>query len=419
MMAPAASHGADSGRLVVSLSLTGVVDPFEANYIAGGLRAASDQNADAVLLTIDTPGGLDSSMRKIIQSIEGSRVPVICYVSPPGARAASAGTFIMMGCPVAAMSPGTEIGAAHPVGVSGIIEQKKVTNDAAKYIRSLAEQHGRNAGWAERAVRDAISASADEALRLHVIDLVEPTTGALLQAVDGKTVQAAGGTVVLHTAGASIEKRGLGLGASILHTLLSPDLAFIFFYLGLGLVVAGILHHPVALIFGIISLIATFVSFGMLPVQLVGIVLLLASAVFFLLELKHPGLGLPTVGGLVTLVLGGLFLFNPSVPNARVSWSVIVPVAAFTALFFVFVVGAAVRARRLPKSTGRESLMGAEGVVTTVLSPRGVVQVAGERWTAESSAGPVPAGSRVRVVGVEGLTLRVEPVVERVEGGVT
>jgi membrane-bound serine protease (ClpP class) len=417
--ASAVAHAADGRPTVISMRLSGVVDPFEANYIDGGIQAAEDEGASAVLLTIDTPGGLDSSMRKIVKSISTSSVPVICYVSPEGARAASAGTFIMMACPVAAMAPGTAIGAAHPVGVSGIIEQKKVTNDAVALITGLAQDHGRNADWAERAVRDAISASSEEALRLDVIDLVSPTVGSLLRTVDGTTVLVAGHRpVMLHTAGATLESRGLGLGASILHGLLSPDLAFIFFYLGLGLIVAGILHHPVALIFGIISLVATFVSFDALPVQLIGVVLLLASAVFFLLELKHPGLGVPTVGGLITLVLGGLFLFNPSVPNAHVSWGTLLPVASFTALFFVFVVGAAVRARRLPPATGRTPLIGTEGVVTTVLSPKGVVQVAGERWSAESTGAPVPTGTTVRVVGVEGLTLRVEPVVERVEGGV-
>jgi membrane-bound serine protease (ClpP class) len=183
--------------------------------------------------------------------------------------------------------------------------------------------------------------------------------------------------------------------------------------------VAGLLHHPVALIFGVIFLAATFVSFGELPVQLIGIVLLLASAVFFLLELKHPGLGLPTVGGVVTLVLGGLFLFNPSVPNARVSWWTIGPVSVLTTWFFVGAVGAAVRARRRPRSTGPGVLIGTTGVVTTPLDPKGVVQVAAERWSAESAAGPVPAGTTVRVVGVDGLTLRVEAIEERVEGSVS
>jgi membrane-bound serine protease (ClpP class) len=341
---------------------------------------------------------------------------VICYVSPPGARGASAGTFIMQSCTLAAMAPGTAIGAAHPVGVSGVIEQEKVTNDAVALIRALARTHRRNPSWAERAVRDAVSASADDALRLHVVELVEPTTAALLRAADGR--QAYNGRrqlVTIHTTGASLQTRSLGLGASILHGLLSPDLAFIFFYLGLGLVIAGFLHHPAALVFGIVSFIAAFVSFGMLPVSLIGIVLLLASAGFFLIELKHPGLGLPTVGGLTTLVLGALFLFNPSVPNAHVSWGTIVPVALATTGFFTIVVDRAIRARRLPLRTGHVPLIGAEGVVTTDLAPKGVVQIASERWSAATIGTPIPAGVNVRVVGVEGLTLRVEPALARAE----
>ncbi|MCA1831786.1 MAG: nodulation protein NfeD [Actinobacteria bacterium] len=422
LASPAMAQSDDqSVPTVMSLRLAGVVDPFEANYISGAISDAEDQHLAAVLLTMDTPGGLDSSMRKITQAILNSRVPVICYTSPSGARAASAGTFIMLSCPVAAMAPGTNIGAAHPVGVSGIIEQEKVTNDAVATIRSYAQHWGRNANWAERAVRDAISASADEALRLNVIDLIEPNVPSLLDVVDGEIISSTDGAVTytLHTADANVETRGLGIGGAILHGLLSPDLSFIFFYLGLGLLVAGLLHHPVALVGGILSLGASFVSFGVLPVQLIGILLLVASAVFFLLELKHPGLGLPSIGGMITLILGGLFLFDPRVPNAHVSPWVIAPVAIFTGLFFIFAVGAAVRARRLPKRTGREPLLGLDGLVTSILEPKGVVQVAGERWTAESDGATVPAGTRVRVVGMDGLTLRVEPVMERVEGGVS
>jgi membrane-bound serine protease (ClpP class) len=424
LAAPLAGRaGASTQPVIVSMRLSGVVDPFTADYISGGIKAAQEEHAKAVLLTMDTPGGLDSSMRQIVQAISTSPIPVICYTSPEGARAASAGTFIMQSCTVAAMAPGTAIGAAHPVGVSGVIEQEKVTNDAVALIRSLAETHHRNPDWAEKAVRDAISASAQQALQLHVIELVEPTTTDVLHAADGKQFyDGAGRPVVVHTAGATVETRDMGVGASILHGLLSPDFAFIFFYLGLGLIVAGFLHHPVALIFGILSLVAAFVSFGMLPVNLIGIVLLLASAAFFLIELKHPGLGLPAVGGVITLILGALFLFNPHVPNAHVAWGTIIPVAIFTTFFFVVVVGATTRARRLPKTTGRQTLIGQEGVVTTALTPEGVVQLAAERWSARSMRGPVPTGMIVRVTGVDGLTLQVEPVMGRaktVEGSVS
>jgi membrane-bound serine protease (ClpP class) len=425
LMGPALGRATAAGHVppIVSMRLDGVVDPFMADYIKGGIQAAQQEGASNVLLTMDTPGGLDSSMREIVQAISTSSIPVICYTSPEGARAASAGTFIMQSCTLAAMAPGTAIGAAHPVGVSGVIEQKKVTNDAVALITSLAETHHRNPSWAEKAVRDAISSSAQDALKLHVIELVEPTTSDLLHAADGmKAYNGAGKVVTVHTAGAALQARDLGVGASILHGLLSPDFAFIFFYLGLGLIVAGFLHHPVALIFGIISLVLSFVALGMLPVNLIGIVLLLASAGFFLLELKHPGLGLPAVAGVITLVLGALFLFNPHVPNAHVSWAVIAAVAIITTFFFVWVVGATMRARLLPRRTGREQLVGQEGVVTSDLTPTGVVQLGGERWSAKSSGGPLTIGMKVRVIGVDGLTLQVEPVMGRtktVEGSVS
>lgn len=401
---------------VTALRLSGVVDPFMANYVRGGIEAANAEAAAAVLITIDTPGGLDSSMREIIQAILGSRVPVICYVWPEGARAASAGTFIMMGCPVAAMAPATNIGAAHPVGVAGAIEEQKVTNDAVAYIQSLADLRGRNAQWARTAVVDSVSIPAQEALRINVIDVIAPSEQALLNEINGRTVPVTGGqTVTLNTAGAVIEVRNMGLGARILHTLLTPDFAFIFFYLGLGLIIIELLHPGLSVpgILGLISLIAAFVTFGLLPVQLIGIALLLASALFFLIELKHPGLGVPTIGGAVTLVVGGLLLFNPSVPSAQVSLWVIIPVAGLVVLFFGTVVNAALRARHMPPAMGLERLIDREGTVQADLAPEGVVLVASEEWSARSVAGPLRKGERVRVVGVDRLRLDVVPIGEQ------
>jgi membrane-bound serine protease (ClpP class) len=410
---PGATRAASSDS-ILSLRLDGVVDPFESAYLTSQIDAASDEGMAAVLITIDTPGGLDSSMRDIIQSILGSDVPVICYVSPQGARAASAGTFILTACNIAAMAPGTEVGAAHPVGVSGVIEQAKVTNDAAAFIRSLAEKRDRNPDWAERAVRDAVSASAEQALELGAIDYVSPNTAALLEEIDGQSVETASGTVTVHTAGVPVEERGLGLGAAFLHGLLTPDLAFIFFYLGLGLIVIEFLHPGISIpgIAGVLSLVAAFTAFGMLAVQLVGVILLLASVVFFVLELKYPGISAAGVGGLITLVLGGLLLFNSSIPDGRVSPWVIAPVAGCVALFFAFVIPAALRVRKMPSQASIDRVIGMEGVATTALKPQGVAQVASERWTVESIGGNVREGGRVRVVGAAGLRLKVEPVVD-------
>jgi membrane-bound serine protease (ClpP class) len=411
----AAAFAAHTTPTVVRLTLTGVVDPFEAEYVRDGIAAAQADGAPAVLLTIDTPGGLDSSMREIVQAILNAQVPVVCYVSPAGSRAASAGTFILESCPVAAMAPGTEVGAAHPVGVAGAIEQQKVTNDAVAYIESLARLRGRNEEWVAEAVRDSVSVPAERALQLHVIDLVSPNETALLASVEGRTVSVGGGReVTLHVAGAPVATLEMGLGARILHALLTPDFAFLFFYLGLGLIVLELLHPGISVpgILGTLSLIAAFASFGALPVQLLGVALLVASAVFFLLELKHPGLGAFTVAGAATLVLGGLTLFNPSVPNARVSPWLIVTVTLVLVAFFATVVTAALSARRLPRTAPATGVLGATGTVIRDLDPEGIVRVGGEDWTAWSETGMVPAGAPVRVVAIDGLRLRVGEIEE-------
>jgi membrane-bound serine protease (ClpP class) len=397
---------------IAALDLEGVVDPFMADYVSAGIASANDAGLDAVLLEIDTPGGFDSSMREIVQSITGSRVPVLCFVAPSGARAASAGTFILLSCPVAAMAPGTNVGAAHPVGVSGAIVSEKVVNDSVAYIRSLANLHGRNADWAERAVRDSVSVPAEEALDLGVIDLVANDRADLLTRVDGRSVEVAGGErVVLHTAGATVQTDQMGPVAFLLHSLITPDFAFLFFVLGLILIVVELLHPGVSIpgILGALLLVFALLSFGMLPVQLAGVVMLIISVGFFLVELKHPGVGLPAIGGVVFLVLGGLFLFDPAVPNVQVSPWLVAVMGAIALLFFGVVVRASLNARRLPPPPGLERLIGSMGVVVRELDPVGVVRVGSEEWSAVTHHPPVPAGRRVEVVTVEGLRLEVEP----------
>lgn len=399
----------DASGAVVELGLSGVVDPFMANYITDGIASAADQGATAVLVTIDTPGGLDSSMREITQAILNARVPVIGYVAPSGARAASAGTFILLSTHIAAMAPGTNVGAATPVGLSGAVASDKAVEDAAAYIRSIAEARGRNADWAESAVREAASASAQEALDLGVIDLIAPDVASLLREVNGTSLTLADGSEVeIQTTGAPLVEEDMGWLQAFLHALLSPDLAFIFFWLGLALLVTELfVPGGVAGTIGGLMLVASIVALGMLPVQLIGVVLLVASVAFFVLELKHPGLGLPAVGGVVCLVLGGWFLFGET---ARVSWLVIVPVAVLATAFFLVVVRAAIRMRRSSVEMRDESLVGQEGFVVYDCVPSGVVQIASEEWTAEAVRGNPVRGQRVRVVAMEGLTLKIEPV---------
>lgn len=399
---------------VISLSLSGVVDPFSASYVRSGIEKANAEGVAAVLITIDTPGGFDSSMRQITQAILDSEVPVICYVSPAGARAASAGTFILMAGSVAAMAPGTNVGAAHPVGVAGATEQAKATNDAAAYIRSIAETRGRNADWAEQAVRDSVSITAEQALDEDVIDVISPSTTALLDDVDGTTVQVAHDqTTTLTTAGAEIEELHMNPFLEILHSLFNPNIAFLFFWLGLGLIILEIfVPGGVVGTIGAIMLILSIVAFGMLPVQLVGVFLLLASAVFFVLEVKHPGIGLPAIGGLTCLVAGGLLLFDPAVPNSRVSPWVLFTVAALAAAFFGVVIQSAMRLRKMPPAETIHALVGQQGVVLRTLNPAGVIHLNAEQWTAVSEGGHIRKGSRVRVTGVDGLKLKVEPLVD-------
>jgi membrane-bound serine protease (ClpP class) len=395
---------------VVHLSLEGVVDPFVADYLRNGIQGADD--ADAVLITIDTPGGLDSSMREIIKAIQSSKVPVLCYVAPEGARAASAGAFILVACPVAAMAPATNVGASTPVGIGGVTLAKKIEEDAAATIKALAEQRGRNVDLASRFVTESKSITAQEALDGNIIDLIASSDRELLTRADGMSVQVADGAgVTVHTAGASIREVDMTPGVAFFHGLFDPNLAFIFFWLGLALIVLELIvpGHIFSGTVGTILLLTSIVSFGLLPVRLLGIALLVASVVFFVVELKVPGLGIWSVAGIVSLVLGGLFLFDPS-GGVRVSPLAIVPVAAFMALFFGFVVAKALAMRNLPPAQGPGAVVGREGVVLTGgLHPEGVVRVAAEEWKARSASGSLAEGSMIRVTSLDGLVLTVEP----------
>jgi membrane-bound serine protease (ClpP class) len=397
------------GERIVVLPIDGVVDPFVADHVSHTIQTT---DASAVLIEIDTPGGYDSSMREIVEAILNARVPVVCFVAPAGARAASAGAFILLSCPVAAMAPGTNVGASTPVGISGATLTRKVTNDAAAYIRSLAERRGRNADVAESFVRDAASISARQALDDGVIDLIASDRADLLTQLDGRTVDLGSGrSTVLHTAGATVEERDLGSFVGFLHALINPSLVFLFFWVGLILIVLELVTpgHIGSGIVGTMLFGAALLSFGFFPVRLIGVVLLAASVVFFLIELKHPGLGVWSLLAIASLSLGGWFLFDRA-GGAGVSPLAIAPVAIIAALFFGFVVAKALAMRHLPPPDGVRAVVGKEGVVVGAgLTPAGVVRVAAEEWRASSSAGPVPAGTRIRVTALDGLVLTVEP----------
>ena len=419
-----AAHAGTSGPVIVSLTLNGVVDPFTADYITSNVARARADGAEAVLLTIDTPGGLGSSMNEITQSFLTSTIPVIAYVAPSGARAASAGAFILLSAPVAAMAPATNVGASTPIGLSGGDISgtlgEKVRNDAAASMRTIQQTYGRNADLAETFVTDAASITAEEALQQKVIDLIARSTQDLVAQLDGKDVRLGNGThVTLHTAGAVLQDHSMGGFVDFLHNLLDPNLAFIFFWIGLGLIVLELIipGHIFSGTIGTILLILSIASFGLLPVRFIGILFLIASVVCFVIELKAPGLGIWGALGLLFLLLGGWFLYDRS-GGVSVSPSALVGVAAFAygCLPLVTAQSVALRLRHQPSIWSR-SVVGQEGVALAAgVGPKGgVVRVASEEWRAVAPSGPIQGGARVRVIALDGLVLTVEPSAEHAE----
>jgi len=405
--AAVASRADTSRPNVLSMKVNGVVDPFMASYIKRGIETANHDRDAAVLLTIDTPGGLDTSMRDIVRAILSSKVPVICWTGPSGARAASAGTFIMLACPINAMAPGTEIGAAHPVGVSGVIENEKVTNDAAAFIQSLARRWGRNSQWAVSAVRQATGASAEDALRRHVGDVVAASPAQLFTfgcASHGGSEPAPPSALVPLCEGAQLVPFHMSIGESLFHSLADPNVAFLLINIGFIALIVWVFHpgFHVSLAVGIVCMVIGLAILETLPVRLVGLILLAVSGVLFVLDVKAKAHGVLTAGGIATLVLGGLLLFNPSVPNAHVSRPLIVVVAVLAAVFTTLVVRALFGAKGHAVTTGLEALEGSTGVALTDLTPAGRVRARAETWTAESVSGSIPAGSPVRIVSVRG-----------------
>jgi membrane-bound serine protease (ClpP class) len=354
-------------------------------------------------------------MRQVTQAILGAEIPVIGYVAPGGAQASSAGAFVLMASPVAAMAPGTTVGAATPVGLSGATGSQSAINDGVAYMQSLAHLYGRNATVAASFVASDTSISSQQALEEDVVNLIAPTAPQLLIAIDGRTVTLGNGTTAtLHTADATIQTRDLGGIMGFLHELLDPTIAFIFFWLGLALLVMEVLFpgHIVSGVLGVVLLICAFITFGLLPVRLVGIVLLLASAVALFVEARHPGVGIWGVLGLLFLILGGWFLYERS-GGAGVPLWVIGLMALFVALFFGVVVVKARKLRDLPPPAGPEAVVGLEGVALgSGLHPKGVVRVAAEEWRATSASGPIPGGKKVKVTGIDGLVLTVESAVD-------
>lgn len=404
----------EAGGTALVLTVKGAINPVSAAYISRGIDEASRKGARLVVLRLDTPGGLDTSMRDIVQKEIASQVPVVVFVWPEGARAASAGLFIAMGAHVAAMAPNTAIGAAHPVAGGGEEIKghmgKKVENDAAAYIRSLATQRGRNAEWAEKAVRQSVSLSATEALKKDVIEVVAPDVHTLLQRIDGRKVKMTAGPLTLRTASLAIAEYDMTGMERLLYTITDPNIAFILLNLGmLGLFFE--LSNPGAVLPGIIGgicLLLAFFSLGMLPVNYAGVALILFAFLLFVAELFTPTHGALTIGGVISLVLGGFILMSGSATGLEISRPLILTVALSTGGFFAILVGAALRAQRRRVTTGREDMVGRVARVRRALDPEGQVFVEGEIWQARSLSGPVAVGEDVVIKRVEGLHLLVE-----------
>jgi membrane-bound serine protease (ClpP class) len=398
---------------IIVIKASGVVNPVMSEFISKSIDEAVSEKADAFVIELDTPGGLDTSMRNIVMKIMGSEVPVIVYVSPGGARAASAGVFITLSAHIAAMTPGTNIGAAHPVGIGGKMDKamiEKAENDAVAYIKSIAEKRGRNSEWAEKAVRESVSVTETEALKLNVIDLVSPNLNTLLESTDGRTVETSIGKHIIKTAKIKVLHKEMGLRHKILNLISDPNVAYILMLLGFY----GIffeLTNPGAIfpgVFGAISLILAFYAFQTLPVNYAGLLLIILGIILFILEITIVSHGLLTIGGVISMITGSIMLFESPQPFFRLSLAVILPAVILTALFFSLTITLAVKAYRRKPVTGAEGLVGLEGEVRSDTNDKdGLVFVHGEIWKAWSDE-PIKAGEKIIVEKVEDLKLKVK-----------
>jgi len=423
--------------MVRALTVEGAISPASADYLLRGIDKAIKEQAHLIVIEMDTPGGLDTAMRDIIKAILASPVPVATYVSPRGARAASAGTYILYASHIAAMAPATNLGAATPVELvpaggdqpapdkpgaappeaakpadapPGDAKMRKAVHDAAAYIRGLAELRGRNAEWAERAVREAVSLSASEALELKVIDLVATDLDDLLRQLNGRVIKMNGETVTLDTTNATVERVQPDWRSRLLAVIGDPGIAYILMLLGIyGLIYEfsnpGMLFPGV--VGGICLLLALF-ALQVMPINYVGLALIILGIVMMISEAFIPSFGALGVGGIIAFVIGSVMLIDTDVPGYGIPWSLIVPMAVASGLLSFFVVGMAIKARARPVVTGAEEMLGATGEILDDMEHEGWARIHGEQWQVRSSV-PLKRGSRVRVRARHGLVLDVEP----------
>ncbi len=404
--------GAAAPRAVYVLKAEGSINPGLTEFILEGIRLAEQENAEALVIELDTPGGLATSMRRIVQAITNAKVPVVVYVYPRGARAASAGVFVTMAANVAAMAPGTNIGAAHPVSVgmgkADKTMEKKLVNDMVASGRSLAGERHRNADWMEKAIRQSVSIPATTAVKLKVVDLMADNLEDLLTKINGRKVEVGGKQVVLHTAGVAVKEIPEGMRFRVLKVIADPNIAYILMMIGLAGLYFELAHPGVVLpgVIGGICLLLAFFAFQTLPINFIGIMLILLAFIFFILEFKIVSYGLLSLAGLVSLLLGGMMLYRGGEGGVDISWSVLIPTVAIVSLFFILVAGIVFRSHLIRPMTGTAGMVGDRGVAYTPLNPEGQVFVHGEYWQAVSDE-PIAKGEAVVVLKVEDLKVRV------------
>jgi len=422
-----AARAAEPHLLVATLN--GVINPITDNYVSNAVDKAVAGHASTLIIALDTPGGLDTSMRDIIKKMLGAPIPVVIFVSPSGARAASAGMYITQAADIAVMAPGTNIGSAHPVSLGGSnpapsaspagsgatpapdIEDQKIENDAAAYGRALATLHHHNADWVEKAVRQSINAPADEAVQLGVVDFESRDLDTLLGDLDGRQVLKGGRSYTLQTAHAGIERYDLSGFDQLLEAVADPNLVYLLFLLaiiGIGFWVT----HPGLVLPGVVGVIAGLLaalSLFNLPINIAGLLLILLAILLFIVDLKAVTHGVLTTGGIIAMTLGGLLLIDTGFLSEAVNLPLLLLTVLTIAGIFFFILQKVIAARRQPYAAGEESMVGHIGTVRESLDPDGMVFVDGALWHASAASGPLPAGTRVRVLGLDGLRLRVEP----------
>jgi membrane-bound serine protease (ClpP class) len=411
----AGAQAQTSGVYVITIK--GAINPVLVDYVKRGINLAEDNSAQALIIQMDTPGGLDTAMRDIVQLIVNAHVPVVVYVAPSGARAASAGVFITMASHIAVMAPNTAIGAAHPVSIGESGEQamsstmeEKVLNDSAAYIRSIAEAHGRNMEWAEKAVRESVSATEKEALALNVIDMIAPDLQTLVDQLDGRQVTLLNNQqVTLQTKGATIINAPMKTIEKFLYTIADPNIAYILMSMATLGIMAEIFNPGLIFpgIVGGICLLLSFYSLGVLPVNYAGLLLILLAVGLFVGEFFSTSYGVLTIGGLVSLVAGSMMLFKGASPVFRINPWLIAVVCILITGFLAFLIQRAVKIHRKQATTGREELINKTAAVRIALNPEGSVFYRGELWKAVSESGDIAVGEEVTIKRIDGLTLYV------------